>query len=72
LEGKKKKNESIHRRKRKNKDQIKILENEFEKDANWSREKMAYLSMKIGLSEGQIYKWNWDHRKKSPSEKEDF
>ena len=47
-------------RKMKKKEQIKILENEFIKDRNWSKKKIIYLAKILGLSECQIYKWNWD------------
>eukprot|EP00347_Sterkiella_histriomuscorum_P018069 403346908 len=43
-------------------DQVKILENEFKKNPNWSKSVMRKLSQEIGLKESQIYKWNWDRR----------
>ncbi len=44
----------------KNSDQVGILENEFAKDSDWSKEKMAKLAKFLNLKESQVYKWNWD------------
>ena len=38
-------------RKMKKKEQIKILENEFIKDRNWSKKKIIYLAKILGLTE---------------------
>ena len=57
-------NRDIKRRQRKNKEQIKILENEFKKSPDWSREFIRRISEKLGLRECQVYKWHWDQRKK--------
>jgi hypothetical protein len=54
----------IKRRQRKNKDQIKVLENEYKKNPDWSREYIKRTSQKLGLRECQVYKWHWDQRKK--------
>lgn len=50
----------IRRRKRKDPAQMKILEYEFARDSEWSKERLYELSKLTGLSEGQIYKWGWD------------
>jgi hypothetical protein len=54
----------IKRRLRKNKDQIKVLENEYKKNADWSRDYAKKLAKSLGLSDCQVYKWHWDQRKK--------
>ena len=54
----------IKRRQRKNKDQVKILEQEYKKNNNWTREYIKKVSQKLGLRECQVYKWHWDQRKK--------
>ncbi len=54
----------IKRRQRKNKEQLKILENEFLKNPDWSRDYIRNISKKLGLRECQVYKWHWDQRKK--------
>lgn len=54
----------IKRRQRKNKEQLKILENEFLKNPDWSREFIRRISNRLGLRECQVYKWHWDQRKK--------
>ena len=66
----KKSKDIIRKRNRKSKEQIKFLENEYLKEQNWSKAHMRALSKKIGLSMGQIYKWNWDQRKKTMTEEE--
>ena len=68
--GKKRKRHKIatHKRKkrlRKNKNQLKVLENEYLKNPDWSREYIKKLSDELGLSECQVYKWRWDQLKKS-------
>ena len=46
----------------KNKKQVKVLQNEYLKDRNWNKDKITYLSRVLGLSECQVYKWNWDQK----------
>ena len=60
----------IRKRSRKSKDQMKVLETEYMREQNWTKAHMKSLSKKIGLSFGQIYKWNWDQRKKTMTEEE--
>lgn len=52
------------RRYRKNCDQHNILLKYFEKNPNWDKPIIQKLSDELGLKESQIYKWNWDQRKK--------
>jgi Homeodomain len=54
----------IRRRKRKNSEQMRVLEYEFARDREWTKERLFDLSRLTGLSEGQIYKWGWDQKKK--------
>lgn len=49
---------------RKTKAQVKLLEQELEANTNWTHEDMDRIAKKIGLSKSQVYKWNWDQRKK--------
>jgi hypothetical protein len=53
---------------KKNRDQVKVLENEYEKNPNWTKEFMNQLAEKVGLRESQVYKWHWDQRKKEAYE----
>jgi hypothetical protein len=46
---------------------MKILEYEFARDPEWTKERLFELSKLTGLSEGQIYKWGWDQKKKLAS-----
>mmetsp|Transcript_7760 Transcript_7760/g.14757 ORF Transcript_7760/g.14757 Transcript_7760/m.14757 type:complete len:171 (-) Transcript_7760:2057-2569(-) len=54
----------VRKRKRKSNAQLNVLKAEFELDPHWTKERISALSEKTGLSEGQIYKWSWDYRKK--------
>ncbi len=45
---------------KKNKEQTKVLDVEFDKNPIWSKAKMRELADKLGLKESQIYKWHWD------------
>jgi hypothetical protein len=56
------------KRQRKNMDQHYLLLEQFEKDPNWDKKTIQSLSDKLGLKESQIYKWNWDQRKKQNME----
>jgi hypothetical protein len=55
---------SNRRRFRKNEIQVKVLIQEFDKNRFWSKKLVLELSAKTGLTESQVYKWNWDYRKK--------
>jgi len=48
------------KRRRKNKEQIKVLQNEYTKNQNWTRAFMKELAKTTGLKASQVYKWNWD------------
>lgn len=53
------------KRNRKNDIQVDVLIMEFKGNPNWSKETIKDLSEKTGLTEAQIYKWNWDYKKKN-------
>ena len=55
----------VLKRLRKNQDQYKILLAEFQKSQNWEKDHLRALSERVGLSMAQIYKWNWDMRRKT-------
>ncbi|CDW89837.1 UNKNOWN [Stylonychia lemnae] len=48
--------------------QINILMTEYLKNKQWSKDQMKLLAKQIGMSPTQIYKWNWDQRKKECAE----
>ena len=52
------------KRKRKNKAQIKKLEEEFQKNPHWTNEDVDKISKDLKLDKSQVYKWNWDQKKK--------
>jgi len=56
--------EGVKKRKRKSTAQIKVLKQELEVEANWSKEKIVEMSDLTGLSQSQVYKWWWDQKKK--------
>ena len=45
-------------------DQLRALQVEFEKTADWGKDLVSYLAHLTGLSEAQVYKWGWDQKKK--------
>lgn len=58
-------------RTRKDEHQIQILLFAFSKEKEWTKEQVATLSEKTGLTESQVYKWAWDQKKKfQPAEDE--
>eukprot|EP00343_Euplotes_focardii_P007070 CAMPEP_0205823116 /NCGR_PEP_ID=MMETSP0206-20130828/15097_1 /ASSEMBLY_ACC=CAM_ASM_000279 /TAXON_ID=36767 /ORGANISM="Euplotes focardii, Strain TN1" /LENGTH=141 /DNA_ID=CAMNT_0053119991 /DNA_START=503 /DNA_END=928 /DNA_ORIENTATION=+ len=58
------KKERKSKRKRKNKGQIKKLEDEFAKNPHWSNDEVDRISGDLKLDKSQVYKWNWDQKKK--------
>ena len=51
-------------KRRKSKAQVKMLEIELANNPHWTNEDMVEIAKKTKLSKGQVYKWNWDQRKK--------
>jgi metal-sulfur cluster biosynthetic enzyme len=51
-------------KRRKSKHQVKMLEVELEANPHWTNEDMVKIAKKTGLSKSQVYKWNWDQKKK--------
>ena len=47
-----------------------ILNKAFNKDPSWSRETVQYLKNHLDLKTSQIYKWGYDRKKNSESEKQ--
>ena len=37
----------------------------YDENSNWDKEEIKRISNELGLKESQIYKWNWDQRKKN-------
>lgn len=60
--------ETNRKRKRKNTLQLKVLKSEYIKNKDWSKELITKISEMTGLTESQIYKWNWDQKKKEEDE----
>lgn len=61
-------NGTNRKRKRKNMNQLKVLKAEYLKNKDWSKELITKISDITGLTESQIYKWNWDQKKKEEDE----
>ncbi|CDW72733.1 hox domain containing protein [Stylonychia lemnae] len=49
---------------RKSKEVYKIFNSHYKKDQNWSRELIIELALRLNLSTQQVYKWNWDKKKR--------
>ena len=45
-------------------EEVTLLESHFQRDPNWSPDKLNQLSLRLNRSRTQIYKWNWDRKKK--------
>ena len=54
----------IRKRMRKSPNQLRTLNEEFCHQPHWSKETLMMISQKTGLSEGQVYKWGWDQKRK--------
>jgi hypothetical protein len=54
----------IRRRKRKTSEQLRSLNNQFDSNPHWSKETLQLVSKRTGLTEGQVYKWGWDQKRK--------
>jgi len=50
----------IRVKKRKSKEQIFALEEEFAKGEEWTKDFMNSVAVKLGLDPAQVYKWHWD------------
>ena len=37
----------------------------YDANPSWDKEDIKKIARKVGLKESQIYKWNWDMRKKN-------
>ena len=47
---------------KKNKEQAKILDHEYEKNPLWNKAKMEELAKRLDFSAAQVYKWHWDRQ----------
>ena len=57
--------EFLAKRKRKTEKQLSVLQNELRgNNLLWSREKIAEIASRTGMTETQIYKWWWDQTRK--------
>ena len=52
------------RRLRKNAKQIEILIQHFKRKSVWDYAEKVAIAEELGMTFGQVSKWNWDHRKK--------
>ena len=57
-------NVNIRRHRKKSKKQIEILESHFNMDEDWSLQLVEDLAKELNLEKDQVYKWNWDKRKR--------
>lgn len=58
------KNLSEGRRLRKNSEEIGVLLQHFNRNPIWDYPTKIAIAEQLGMTFGQISKWNWDHRKK--------
>jgi hypothetical protein len=57
-------NVNIRRHRKKSKKQLEMLESYFDVDVEWSLELVEQLANELQLEKDQVYKWNWDKRKR--------
>ena len=55
---------NIRRHRKKSKKQIEVLESYFKEDEEWSLVLVEQLAKELNLEKDQVYKWNWDKRKR--------
>lgn len=55
---------SIRRHRKKSKKQLEILNSHFSMDKEWTLELVERLAADLDLEKDQVYKWNWDKRKR--------
>lgn len=55
---------NIRRHRKKSKKQLETLESHFDIDTEWSLDLVERLASDLGLEKDQVYKWNWDKRKR--------
>mmetsp|Transcript_18581 Transcript_18581/g.21348 ORF Transcript_18581/g.21348 Transcript_18581/m.21348 type:complete len:160 (-) Transcript_18581:116-595(-) len=53
------------KRMRKSVYQVRILQDEFQRNSSWTKEDMIVVGKKSGLNHYQVYKWYWEQVKKS-------
>jgi len=58
----------MNKRKRKTKDQLNVLMAEYKRRQNWTKEDMKELASRLNMSLSQVYKWQWDQKKKDKKE----
>ena len=54
----------MNKRKRKSKEQLDQLMVEYRRNPSWTKEDMKILAAQLGMSLSQVYKWQWDQKKK--------
>jgi hypothetical protein len=54
----------IRKRMRKDTTQLQMLHAQFNHEPYWTKEILADISIKTGLTEAQVYKWGWDQKRK--------
>jgi hypothetical protein len=59
---------SVNKRKRKTKAQKELLDAEYRKNQDWSKNFMQTLAKQLGMSPSSIYKWHWDQKNKDENE----
>eukprot|EP00347_Sterkiella_histriomuscorum_P006323 403353194 len=48
----------------KQKEQVRVLTQEFKQNPKWNREKIREIAQRIQMKEIQVYKWNWDQKER--------
>ena len=56
--------QKLNKKLRKDGPSVQRLWKEFENDNNWNKTKVADLAMELNLTYNQVYKWNFDQKKR--------
>lgn len=57
-------NVNIRRHRKKTKKQLEVLDSHFSLEDEWSLDLVEKLAAELNLEKDQVYKWNWDKRKR--------
>lgn len=47
-----------------NSGQISSLHNEYDRDPDWSKQKMIQIASRLNITVAKVYKWNWQQKKR--------
>ena len=70
-QGEQKDDDLIRSRRKLRKREIQLLEKEYKKNPNWTKENIQEIATQFNLPYYKVYKWNWDNKRKIKDISED-